>query len=219
MDQPDLLEDGRSHARGLRIPPAVWRAGWPLAAIAVVAWVVMSLGSDAPSPLHPPVSSVDVPAVDQAARSDIQAALFARSQRNAHIRAAPARYREAASQASAMRDGRTPGNFFLALAYDKTLYGELLVQSVAMTFVEIGPVQWKRVEFDRYAEPPYRDISKPLDSFLAVDSALHRGHNPGFSAGAFGPARLLGLDVAEAQSVAAIYDTLDGGGVRDGLPR
>jgi hypothetical protein len=79
-------------------------------------------------------------------------------------------------------------------------------------------VQWSRVEFDRYAEPPYRDISKPLDSFLAVDTALHRGRAADFSAGAFGPARLLGLDVEEAQAVAAIYDVLNGSGVREGLP-
>jgi hypothetical protein len=219
MDQPDLLDDGRSDARGPRIPPALWRA-WPVVVLAVAVGLVTSRWSDAPPTPAPPAASpsVGVPTGKQAARSDIQVALFALSQRNAHIRDVPARYRDAASRASAMRDGRTPGNFFLALAYDKTLYGELLVQSVALTFVEIGPLQWSHAEFDAYADPAHRDISKPLDSFLAVDTALHLGHDPDFSAGAFGPARLLGMNVEEAQAVAAIYDILDGSGVREAMP-
>jgi hypothetical protein len=212
MDQPDLLDDGRPDARGPRLPPALRRV-WPVVVLAVAVGVVTSRWSDAPpTPLPAASPSSGGPAHTQAARADIQGALFALSQRNAHIRDVPARYRDAASRASAMRGGRTPGNFFLAVAYDKTLYGELLVQSVALTFVEIGPVQWSHAEFDRYADPEYRDISKPLDSFLAVDTALHRGSAPDFSAGAFGPARLLGMDVEEAQAVTAIYDVLNGAG-------
>ena len=211
MDQPDLLDDGRSDARRPRIPPVLWRA-WPVIVLVVAAGLVTSRWSDAPSAQPPSASSPSVS--KQAARSDITSALFAVSQRNAHIRDVPARYRDAASLASAMRDGRTPGNFFLALAYEKTLYGELLVRSVALTFVDIGPVQWSHAEFDAYADPAFRDISKPLDSFLAVDTALHLGHDPDFSAGAFGPARLLGMNVDEAQAVAAIYDVLNGAGIR-----
>ena len=215
MDQPDLLDDGRSDARGPRIPPVLWRA-WPVVLLVVTAALVTSRWSDAPPAPPSPAASPSVG--KQAARSAITSAIFAVSQRNARIRDVPARYRDAASLASAMRDGRTPGNFFLALAYDKTLYGELLVQSVALTFVEIGPVQWSHAEFDAYADPAHRDISKPLDSFLAVDTALHLGHQPDFSTGAFGPARLLGMSVDEAQAVAAIYDILDGSGVREALP-
>lgn len=220
MDQPDLLDDGRSDARGPRVPPVLWRA-LPVVVLAVAVGLVTSRWSDTPPTPHAPPASppVGFAAAEKGVRSDIRVGLFALSQRNTHIRAVPARYRDAASRASAMRDGRTPGNFFLALAYDKTLYGELLVQSVALTFVSIGPVQWSHVEFDRYADPGYRDISKPLDSFLAVDTALHLGHEPDFSAGAFGPARLLGMNVDEAQAVAAIYDVLDGAGVRDGMPK
>jgi hypothetical protein len=215
MDQPDLLDDGRSDARGPRIPPVLWRA-WPVVLLVVAAGLVTSRWSDAPPVPPSPAAS---PSVGQpAARSAITSAIFAVSQRNARIRDVPARYRDAASLASAIRDGRTPGNFFLALAYDKTLYGELLVQSVALTFVNIGPVQWSHAEFDAYADPAHRDISKPLDSFLAVDTALHLGHEPDFSTGAFGPARLLGMSVDEAQAVAAIYDILDGSGVREALP-
>ena len=180
--------------------------------LVVAVALVTSRWSDAPPTQPTPAAS---PSVGKpTARTDIAGGLFARSQRNAHIRDVPTRYRDAASLASAMRDGRTPGNFFLALAYDKTLYGELLVQSIALTFVQIGPLQWSHAEFDAYADPAYRDISKPLDSFLAVDTALHLGHDPDFSAGAFGPARLLGMNVDEAQAVAAIYDVLNGAGIR-----
>ena len=130
----------------------------------------------------------------------------------------PASYREAAGQASALRGGRTPGNFFLALAYQRTWYGELLTGSEGVRYLPFGPLQWEPTEFRRYADPAHRDITDVLDSFLAIDAALHTGGRPDFSSGASGPARQLGLDPAEARSIDEIYDVLDGWGVRAGLP-
>ena len=117
-----------------------------------------------------------------------------------------------------MRGGRTPGNFLLALAYQRTWYGELLTGSEGVRYVPFGPLQWEPTEFRRYADPAHGDISDVLDSFLAIDAALHRGGRSDFSNGASGPARQLGLDPEEARSIDEIYDVLDGWGVRAGLP-
>jgi hypothetical protein len=217
MDLPELLEDGRSHARLPRIPSALWRVGWAAALLVVAGWVVTSHGSQLPSTPRPATTSASVDAF-AAEQADTEVALFAVAQRNALIRDVPDRYRDAAARASAMRGDRTPGNFFLALACERTLYGDLLVRPAALAYTELGPVQWKRAQFDQYAEPGHRDVSKALDSFLAVDTALHRDHDPDFSTGALQPARILGMDVEEARSVADIYDILDGSGVRERLP-
>ena len=134
--------------------------------------------------------------VDSSAeRADVQVRLIAMAQRTELLRAIPHAYREAASRASAMRGGRTPGNFFLAWAYEQTRYGK------------------------RPADRDHGDITGVLDSFLAVDSALHSRGTPNFSAGAYGPARLLGMPKSEAAAVSRIYYILDGAGVRQGMLR
>jgi hypothetical protein len=213
MDQPDLLEDERSPARGPRIPPVVWI----VVLVAVAAWVVTSRSAEGPPTARPPVASAsaDARAAEQA---DVEVRLSGTAQREARIRDVPASYREAAGEASALRGGRTPGNFFLALAYQRTWYGELLTGSEGVRYVPFGPLQWEPAEFRKYADPAHRDITDALDSFLAIDAALHTGGRPDFSNGASGPARQLGLDPAEARSVGEIYDALDGWGVRAGLP-
>ncbi len=217
MDPPDLLEDGRSPARGPRIPPAVWRVAWLIVLVTAVAWVVTSRSTDGAPTAGPPVASAsaDVRAAEQA---DVEVWLSGTAQREARIRDVPASYRDAAGQASAMRGGRTPGNFFLALAYQRTWYGELLTGSEGLRYVPFGPLQWEPTEFRRYADPGHRDITDVLDSFLAIDTALHAGGRPDFTHGVLGPARQLGLDPAEARSIDEIYDVLDGWGVRAGMP-
>ena len=130
----------------------------------------------------------------------------------------PAFYREAAARASALRGGRTPGDFFLALAYQRTWYGELLTGSEGERYVPFGPLQWEPTEFRRYADPAHRDITVVLDSFLAIDAALHSRARPDFSTGAFGPARQLGLDRGQSASIAEIFELLDGSGVREVCP-
>ena len=214
MDPPDLLEDGRSPARGPRIPPVVV---WVVVLVAVAAWVVTSRSSDRPSTARPPAASAsaDVRAAEQA---DVEVRLSGTAQREARIRDVPASYREAAGRASALRGGRTPGNFFLALAYQRTWYGELLTGSEGVRYAPFGPLQWQPEEFHRYADSAHRDITDVLDSFLAIDTALQAGGQPDFSNGAAGPARQLGLAPAEAESIGEIYDVLDGWGVRAAFP-
>ena len=215
MDLPDLLEDGRSPARGPRVPPVVWRVTWLVALVAVAAGAVASGSSEAPPTSEPPPASADIRAAEE---SDLQLRFSAVAQRAARIRDIPTAYRDAAGQASALREGRTPGNFFLALAYQRTWYGELLTGSEGERYVPFGPLQWEPTEFRRYADPAHRDITAVLDSFLAIDTALHTDGRADFSTGAFGPARHLGLDRTEAGSIAEIYDALDGWGVRAGFP-
>ena len=215
MDLPDLLEDGRSPARGPRIPPAVWRVTWLVVLVSVTAWAVTSRTSEGPSDSRPQAAAADVRAAE---RADVEVRLSGIAQREAGIRDVPASYRDAASQASALRGGRTPGNFFLALAYQRTWYGVLLTGSEGVRYAPYGPLQWEPTEFRRYADSAHRDITDVLDSFLAIDAALHTGGRPDFSTGAFGPARQLGLAPAEAEWIGEIYDVLDGWGVRAGLP-
>jgi hypothetical protein len=215
MDQPDLLEDGRPDARGPRIPPLVWQVTWLVVLVTVGAWVVTSRSSEDPSPSRPPVAAGDVRAAE---RADVEVRLSGIAQREARIRDVPAAYRDAANRASAMHGGRTPGDFFLALAYQRTWYGELLTGSEGVRYAPFGPLQWDPTEFRRYADPAHRDVTDVLDSFLAVDNALHDAHRPDFSHGAFGPSRQLGMDPAEAASIGEIYDVLDGWGVRAVCP-
>jgi hypothetical protein len=213
MDPPDLLEDGRPHARTPGIAPTVGRVGWSIVALAFAVWVATSFWHDVPStPRSPhPSASVDV---REAAQTDVDAVLSLAAQREAHIRDVPASYRDAAARASAMHGGRTPGDFFLALAFHRTWYGELLTGSEGERYAPFGPVQWDPTEFRRYADPAHRDITDVLDSFLAVDNALYTTHRPDFSNGAFGPSRQLGMERAVALSIGEIYDVLDGWGVR-----
>lgn len=217
MDQPDLIEDGRSHVRGPWVSPAVWRVTCLVVLVAVAAWTITSRSSDGPSTPRPPAASasVDVRAAEQA---DVEVRLSGVALRESRIRDVPGAYRDAAGLASAMRRGRTPGNFFLALAYQRTWYGELLTGSEGVSRAPFGPVQWDPTKFRRYADPAHRDITDVLDSFLAIETALNTGQQPDFSSGASGPARQLGISSAEARSIGEIYDVLDGAGVRDGFP-
>jgi hypothetical protein len=190
---------------------------WLVVLVTVATWVVTTHSSGGPATARPPVASAsaDVRAAEQA---DVEVRLSGTAQREARIRNVPASYRDAAGQASALRGGRTPGNFFLALAYQRTWYGELLTGSEGERYVAFGPLQWEPSEFRRYADPAHRDITEVLDSFLAIDAALHSRARPDFSTGAFGPARQLGLDRGQSASIAEIYELLDGSGVREGLP-
>ncbi|MDQ1642539.1 MAG: hypothetical protein QOJ90_1890 [Actinomycetota bacterium] len=217
MTRPELLEAGRPDSPGprlpFRLPPAALRVGSWAIALTVVVTVVASHRSAPPPPLT----------VAAAADADPDAMLrwMALEQRNASIRAVPSPYRDAAGLVSTMRGGRTPANFFLALAYARTQYGARLVGRSGggiANYVYVGPVQWQPSDFAKYADPMHRNSEQILDSFLAVETELHSGPAPDFSDGAFEPATLLGLDTREAQSLADIYDILDGAGVREGLP-
>ena len=222
MTRPELLEAGRPDSPGprlpFRLPPVALRVGSWVIALTVVLTVVVSHRSAGPQPAVPPRPAV---AERASAAPDATLRWMAMEQHSAAIRAVPSPYRDAAGLASAMRGGRTPANFFLALAYARTQYGALLVgrpEGGIANYVYVGPVQWQPSDFEKYADPGHRDPVQVLDSFLAVETALHSGPAPDFSEGAFGPARLLGLDTRAAQSVADIYDILDGAGVREGLP-
>jgi hypothetical protein len=214
-------DDEQPVRRWPALSPLVRRTASALLVVAVAVAVLASVRTSAP-----PDPAADGPVPDRrtsadlgaAARSDVQLALSAAAQRDRLIRDVPASFRDAAGLASAMRDGRTPGNFFLALAYVRTLYGTVVVGTPGEPFVNRGPVQWDPAEFRRYADSAHRDVSSLLDSFLAVDAALHRHDTVDFSDGAYLPARTLGLSRAEARSIAQVYEVLDGAGVRDGLP-
>jgi hypothetical protein len=221
MTGPEILEAGLPDTPRprlpFRLPPVLARVGSSLVVLAVV---VLAVASQRSAPARPgsPLRTVAAPAAEDPV---VTLRLLARDQRNASIRDVPVSYRDAAGLASAVRGGRTPANFFLALAYARTLYGALLTPPPGggiPNFAHLGPVQWSPADFAKYADPEHRQQEKLLDSFLAVETALHRGPAPDFSAGAFGPAKLLGLDTREAQSIADIYDILDGAGVRAALP-
>jgi hypothetical protein len=217
----DVLAGGRPEGRGPRLPAAAHRVGFGIALSALAGVVAFSAATSVfePEPARPPAAAAEAAAdATSAERADVQLRLSAVGLREAEIRDVPDDYRDAAGLAAAMRQGRTPGNFFLAVAYRRTWYGELLTGSEGVRYVPRGPVQWDPADFRRLAAPGHRNISSPLDSFLALDTALHARRHPDFSGGAFEPARLLGMSAFEARSVARIYEILDGSGVREGLP-
>ena len=226
MAEPDLLEGGgEDRARRLpAVPSGVRRAGTAVAVTAVGAALLASYWTSSPASERPSPREADVPRAAAsanaaaAALADVQLILSAEAQRDRLIRDVPDSFRDAAGRASAMRHGRTPGNFFLALAYVRTLYGTVVLGEPGEPFVNRGPVLWEPAEFRRYAAPGHGDMSRLLDSFLAVDAKLHEGQPADFSDGAFRAARLLGSSHREATSVARVYEVLDGSGVRQGLP-
>ena len=216
MAEPELIEGGRPDGKSPVVPPAVWRAVAAVAIVAVALGVLSSQGHSKTPPRPMPIASsaVDSPT----GQTDIEI-LLARAQRHDLIQDVPDAYRQAASLASGMRGGRTPSNFFLAIAYERTWYGKWLTGSGGQWYGPRGPVQWESAEFQRYADPKHGDINAALDSFLAVDSALNAKRSPDFSAGAYAPARLLGMHKAEALAIARIYSTLANSVVPEGTPR
>lgn len=215
MTDPDLLVAGADDARRRAVSPFVRRVGW-LAALLVAGVVV------ATSPLSGSATPEKQPDPDSSSAADVAAVeppmLSVDAARDALARDVPETFRDAAGAASAMRGGRTPGNFFLAVAYTRTLYGAAFEPETGEPLVARGPVQWDPQDFRRYDAPGNRDIRSVLDSFLALDRAVHQGRRADFSNGAFGPARRLGMTTSEARTVAEVYDVLDGYGVRDALP-
>ena len=140
MAAPDLLEGGSPDRPSPRLPQSVRRVGSSLVVLVAVIAVGMSLLS---SPSNPPAPAASpLPSVDEsaAAQADVELELFSVAQRYALIRDVPDSYRDAAGLASAMRGGRTPGNFFLAVAYERVRYGELLTGSEGERYVPRGPV-------------------------------------------------------------------------------
>lgn len=215
MTGPDLLVAGADDVRHRTVPRVVQRVGW--LAVLLVAGVVVatsSLSSSSTPEKQPDPgfsSAADIAAAEQLMLS-VDAA------RDALARDVPETFRDAAGAASAMRGGRTPGNFFLAIAYTRTHYGAAFSHHPGEPFVEGGPVQWDPQGFRRYDAPGHRNISSVLDSFLALDRAVHQGRRADFSNGAYGPARRLAMTTLEARAVAEVYDILDGAGVREALP-
>jgi hypothetical protein len=217
VSEPELIEGGRPDGRSPVVPPSVWRLA---AAAGIVALAVVAISSRGSSTTAPRASPSASKAVDSSAGQNVgEVSLSTMARRSELIRDVPDAYRDAASLASAMRDGRTPGNFFLAMAYERSWYGKWLAGSEGQWYGPRGPVQWESAEFRRYADPDHGDITAALDSFLAVDSALHARGTPDFAAGAYGPARLLGMRTSEALDIASIYDALTDSGVREEVLR
>ena len=127
--------------------------------------------------------------------------------RYAMIRAVPSAYRKAAGQASAAGGRRTPPEFFLALAFNRTLYGLMLEGDTGRAFAHRGPVQWDLAAFHRYAVPGHTDAAAPLDAFLAIESALRRVAPEGFS-DAYSAARALGSTPEHARAADETYAIL-----------
>ncbi len=185
QDPADRLENGPSDdGRGVRSPG---RAPGGLLVVGAVAALVLvaapwSSGTPADPPLpvrptaapeHPAPTETDLASMHHRGRA-VQA-------RYEMIRTVPTSYRRAAEEAS-MRGGRqTPPEFFLALAFNRTLYGTMLTGDTGRAFAARGPVQWDLAEFRRFAVPGHSDPAVPLDAFLAVDEALRDGEQAGFS--------------------------------------
>ncbi len=136
-----------------------------------------------------------------------EARLRAREAQRAQIRAVPADYRDAARRASQLTNGRVPAEFFLALAYNRTLYGAMLTGAATRPYVGRGPVQWDLREFASVAEPGQRDAAKPLDSFLAVAAVLRRA-GAGKHDDAFTLSLLFGSTPDQARADAEAFDVL-----------
>lgn len=213
---PDLLEGGGEDERvpvgdrlserfGLRLPAGAQRAlGGVVVAglLAVALWPLMN--RPAPAAVPPQVSDRQ-PSVSSAdAQLGVSRAIALRT---ALIKGAPADFRAAAAQASARSGRRTPPEFFLALAYNRTLYGALLQNSSGWRYANRGPLQWQLADFARSAVPGHLDPTKPLDAFLAVDRKLQlAGAAP--AASAYEMSLRLGSEPARARADAETFEIL-----------
>lgn len=201
QDGPDQLangsdDDGPRRLPG-RVPGALLVVGAVIALLVAAPWSSPA-PADRPAPTRPNAASgrpLALP-VDPAAMRKRSRAV---QSRYAMIRAVPPAYRRAADQASTAGGRRTPPEFFLALAFNRTLYGLMLEGDTGRAFAHRGPVQWDLSEFRRYDVPGHRDPAQPLDAFLALDAALHQVEPAGFS-DAFTAARALGSSPDHARA-------------------
>lgn len=212
MREPaDHLEHGGPEPAVPRGRPALWRAGSALAVAGAIAVLVTSAPTILAGPPtgSPPPAATTAPSPSRArgAAPDTMSELQAMSDRSraqqsrlALIEAVPPAYRRAAERASALGHGRTPAAFFLALAFNRTLYGALLRGDTGRSFASRGPVQWQPADFRRFAAPGHADPAVPLDAFLAVDAALNRAGPPDFSQGAYSAALTLGATPEHARA-------------------
>lgn len=204
----DLIDGGRA---GRRSPPRVrvrlprWlRRALVAAACAAVAAAAVPRGGGAP-----PALRATSPGACVSAEHDVETAarLRAREAQRAQIRAVPASYRDAARRATAYTHGLVQAEFFLALAYNRTLYGAMLTNPATRPHSARGPLQWDLQRFAAVAVPGHRDATQPLDSFLAVAESLRR-------AGAteaddvFVLSQRLGAGVDQARADAEAFDVL-----------
>ena len=161
----------------------------------------MQSGTHRPSASEPPSAAT-------ASGADVRIRLNAHAFLAEQIRHVPLEYCRAAAVASAIGDAHLPGNFFLALAYTRSLYGALLRTSGGRPYAARGPLLWSRADFARYAVAGHHDRARPLDSFLALDRAVTAAGGVDLSAGVFDAARTVGEDGRQAQAVADTYATL-----------
>ncbi len=211
QDRPDHLVSGPDDDPGPRRAPI--RAAGALLVAGTVAGLLLSSPWSSTSAAPPPPAHLEQsagPTRPQALPID-PAAMRKRGQavqsRYAMIRAVPSAYRTAADQASAAGGRRTPPEFFLALAFNRTLYGLMLEGDTGREFAHRGPVQWDPADFHAYAVPGHADPTVPLDAFLAIDSALDHLAPGGFS-DAFSAARALGSSPDHARAADETYAIL-----------
>lgn len=206
----EVIDDGRMDRGSHRllqvsIPVRVRQAVLVLMAASalVLTW------RQAPAADPPPARVPSAPDPYQVAEQEAATAarLQALEARRAQIRAVPAAYRDAARRASVHSGGLVPAEFFLALAYNRSLYGALLTSAFGRGYAARGPVQWNSARFAAVAVPGHRDATRPLDSFLAVSVALRRAGATS-SDDAFHLSLLLGATVDEARADAETYDLL-----------
>jgi hypothetical protein len=211
QERPDHLVSGPDdEPRPRRVP--VRAAGALLVAGTVAALLTSAPWSSTPAAPHPPDRPQQTAGLLRPQALPIDpAAMRKRGQavqsRYAMIRAVPSAYRKAADRASAAGGRRTPPEFFLALAFNRTLYGLMLEGDTGRAFAYRGPVQWDLADFHRYAVPGHTDAAVPLDAFLAIGSALDQVAPGGFS-DAFSAARALGSSPDHARAADETYAIL-----------
>jgi hypothetical protein len=204
----DLIDGGRAGRRrlpGVRVRGPRWlRRALLTAACAALAVAAVPRGGGAP-----PALRATGPGSCVTAEHDVETAarLRAREAQRAQIRAVPAAYRDAARRASAYTHGLVQAEFFLALAYNRTLYGAMLANPATRPHSARGPLQWDLQRFSAVAVLGHRDATQPLDAFLAVGESLLR-------AGAteaddvFVLSQRLGAGLDQARADAEAFDVL-----------
>jgi hypothetical protein len=204
----DLIaaEPGERRFGRARLPPLPRWLVRSLLGVGCSVLVITALPRSQDTERSAPVSPAEfcVPAEQHLAT---EARLRAREAQRAQIRAVPGEYRAAARRASRFTHGRVPAEFFLALAYNRTLYGAMLTGAATRPYAVRGPVQWDLREFASAAEPGHRNAAKPLDSFLAVAAVLRRA-GAGEQDDAFALSLLFGSGPDQARADAEAFDVL-----------
>lgn len=207
-NERDVIAGGRDRG-GSSFSSLSMAPHWLRRPLLVSAAIVLTLtalpwfdGTPGPAPIKPPS-----PCVTAEVDAETQARLRARDDQRAQIRTVPPSYRNAARRAALFTEHRVPAEFFLALAYNRTLYGAMLSGAATRSYAARGPLQWDLDDFDAVAVSGYGDAARPLDSFLAVAEVLRRA---GAADGddAFSLSVLTGSTTDQARADAQAFDVL-----------